>query len=55
MDTTIIMYFGTLGFLILIVAILIFVNNQKIEVIGDFIKKITPTIPLTGILRIFKK
>jgi len=55
MSVSVIMYFGTLGFILILVIILIFVRTEKIKVIGDFIKKTMPSIPITHILKILRK
>ena len=55
MSASVIVYFGTLVFILILVIILNFIKVEKIRVIGDFIKKTIPTIPITEILKNLKK
>ncbi len=52
MNTTLIIVFG---FIVLMTIILNLIKRDRIELIGDFFKKVLPRIPFTDIARIFRE
>ena len=44
-----------LVWMVLMTIIFIFIPNEKIKTIGDFFKKVIPTLPITNIVKLFKK
>lgn len=44
-----------LTFIIIVILILRKTDNDKIKEIGNFFKKVLPTIPITKIVELFKK
>ena len=49
----IVLYF--LAWTIIVIIILIFVPSRKIRVIGHFFKVVIPKLPITDIIKMFKK
>jgi hypothetical protein len=43
------------SFIIIVIMMLNFIKRDRIEMIGDFLVKVMPTIPFTGILKVLKK
>jgi Mg2+/citrate symporter len=41
--------------LIFLTIVLAFIPGHKIKLIGDFYKKVMPTIPFTGILKLWRR
>ena len=48
-------YVTGLAFIFAIVVLLGFYPNEKIVVIGEFLKNVLPRIPMTGIAKVLKK
>ena len=48
------LYASTLVFILLLIIILTFIETEKIKVIGDFLKKIMPVLPISAIIKLLK-
>ncbi|HLU85750.1 MAG TPA: hypothetical protein VKZ45_09770 [Vicingaceae bacterium] len=56
MNTTLLTYsFMFLTFIIIVILILRKTDNDKIKEIGNFLKKVLPTIPITKIVELLQK